>query len=131
MRNDSVDHPRNFREKSVMGTATSYSDVVFDVLREEYAPLKHAAEYLARDAGATPRAAENWLAGLCAPTGEKVLNLMAACEPLRVAMNQAAIERRNALRQGARDAEQYVVQRRFSGKTDGSKSVGVAGMEGF
>lgn len=112
-------------------SVTTYSDVITGVLREEYAPLKHASEYLARDAGSTPRAAENWLAGVCAPTGEKLLNLMANCEPLRIAVNMAAITRREALREGARAAERYTQERREPGTGNAAETHRVANMEGL
>jgi len=95
-----------------MSGAATYGDVVLAVIREEYAPLKHAAEYLARDAGATPRTAENWLSGLCAPTGEKLLNLMASCERLHDAVVAASIERRATLRTRARAAADYARTRK-------------------
>ena len=130
MRNGSGDMPRKFRDH-MMQDAT-YLNVVLPVIRQEYGPLKHAAEYLARDAGSTPRAAENWLAGLCAPTGEKLLNLMAACERLRVAVNDAAMERRTNLRQRAAEAEKYVRQRRLTpGISNAAKNRGLASVEGL
>lgn len=74
--------------------AATYSDVVVDVLRREYGPLKHAAKLLARHAKTTPRTAENWLAGTNAPNGEKLINLMAECNTLADEINRLIHDRR-------------------------------------
>jgi len=79
-----------------MSVTATYGDVVHDVIRRHYAPLKHAAKILARAAGTTPRTAENWLAGSHAPNGEKLLNLMAACNELADEVNRLVAERRAA-----------------------------------
>lgn len=86
---------RNFRGQAVLATVT-YSDVVLNVLRREYGPLKHATKLLARHARTTPRTAENWLAGTHAPNGEKLLNLMAECTTLADEVNRLVAERRAA-----------------------------------
>jgi len=75
----------------------TYSDVVFGVIRREYAPLKHAAKLLARHAKTTPRTAENWLSGTHAPNGEKLINLMAECPSLAVEVNRLVDARRMAM----------------------------------
>jgi hypothetical protein len=93
MHQNSVKNHRNFRGRSVALTAT-YSDVVFDVLRREYAPLKHAAKLLARHARTTPRTAENWLAGTHAPNGDKLVYLMAECEALADELFKLVAERK-------------------------------------
>ena len=69
-----------------------YGDTVHSVLRREFAPLKHAAEILARLAGSTPRSAENWLSGQCAPQGAHLIRLMARCDALKVEID-ALVER--------------------------------------
>ncbi len=71
-----------------MGHALTYADAVHRVIVAEYAPLKHAAKLLARDANATPRTAENWLAGTNAPSGENLINLMRRCAALRHEINR-------------------------------------------
>lgn len=96
MGKNSVHSARNFRVRDAMNAAMTYSDVVHDVIRRNYAPLKHAAKLLARAAGTTPRTAENWLAGSHAPNGEKLLNLMAACDELADEVNRLVAERRAA-----------------------------------
>jgi hypothetical protein len=74
--------------------SATYSDVVLEVLRREYGPLKNATKLLARHARTTPRTAENWLAGTHAPNGEKLINLMAACESLVEEIQRLIAERR-------------------------------------
>lgn len=74
--------------------AATYGDVVLRVIRREYAPLKHAAKLLAKHAGTTPRTAENWLSGINAPNGEKLVNLMAECDPLADELNGLVAQRR-------------------------------------
>lgn len=96
MQNNSGHRHRNFRESPMSAVASTYSDTVFNVLRREYAPLKHAAKLLARHARTTPRTAENWLAGTHAPNGEKLINLMAECETLADEINQLIAERKAA-----------------------------------
>jgi Cys-tRNA synthase (O-phospho-L-seryl-tRNA:Cys-tRNA synthase) len=76
--------------------AATYGDAVFQAIRREYAPLRNAAKLLARDAGTTPRTAENWLAGTHAPNGEKLVNLMAACPDVAEEVNRLVEERRRA-----------------------------------
>lgn len=77
-----------------MPMTATYGDVVHDVIRRRFAPLKHAAKLLARAAGTTPRTAENWLAGSHAPNGEKLVNLMADCQELAEEINRLVAERR-------------------------------------
>lgn len=87
MRNDRAKVDRKFQPMT-------YGDVVLPILQERYGPLRNATKLLARDANATQRAAKNWLQGLCAPAGDNLLSLMAACEDLRAAVNGAALQRR-------------------------------------
>jgi hypothetical protein len=77
-----------------MSTAATYSDVVINVLRREYGPLKHATKLLARHARTSPRTAENWLAGTHAPNGEKLINLMASCEVLAEEVHRLVAKRK-------------------------------------
>jgi hypothetical protein len=86
---------RTFPTKSISMSVT-YNDAVLGYIRREFAPLKHAAELLARAAGATPRAAKAWLAGEHAPSGEKLLNLLAECKPLADEIFRIVEERRAA-----------------------------------
>lgn len=79
------------------GTVT-YEEAVNGVIRRQFAPLKHAAKILARLSGASPRTAENWLAGSHAPNGEKLLNLMATCPELADEVNRVVVQRRAELR---------------------------------
>lgn len=79
-----------------MPMTATYGDVVHDVIRRQFAPLKHAAKLLARAAGTTPRTAENWLAGSHAPNGDKLLNLMAECDELADEIFRVVAERRAA-----------------------------------
>lgn len=63
-------------------TDSTYNETVWSVIAREYQPLRNAEERLARHAGATPRAARNWLQRQCTPNGENLVNLMAQCEAL-------------------------------------------------
>jgi hypothetical protein len=87
MRTSRGNHHRNFRG-NMQQVARSYGEVVRRVLQQQYGPLKCAAKYLARDARATPRAAENWLAGECAPHGQALIHLMAHCKELRAEIDR-------------------------------------------
>lgn len=63
---DTLDH------RSVVG------GVICEALRARYGELKHAPKRLAALTGTTPRTAENWLAGQCAPQVAQLVELMAA-----------------------------------------------------
>ncbi len=54
-----------------------YRDVTVGYFREKWAPLKNAAQLLARLAGTSPRTCENWFAGEAAPNGDTLITLMA------------------------------------------------------
>lgn len=99
MRNKSGATIRNFRGGG-MSASLTYGDVVHQVIRRKYAPLKHAAKLLARAAGTTPRTAENWLAGSHAPNGEKLMNLMASCDELAAEIARLVAERKAARGEG-------------------------------
>ncbi len=60
-----------------MASAT-YRDVASGYFREKWAPMKNAAQLVARLAHTSPRTAENWLAGDAAPNGDTLITLMAA-----------------------------------------------------
>ncbi len=92
MGNNIGNHPRKFRGDG--GMSASVAETVTDVLRREFGPLRHAAKLVARAARATPRTAEAWLAGLQAPQGEHIVNLMAECDALAEAINNLVRERR-------------------------------------
>ena len=76
--------------------SATYNDVVLSYIKREFAPLKHAAERLARAAGTTPRCAKAWLAGEHAPNGESLMSLMASCRELADEVNRLVAERRAA-----------------------------------
>jgi hypothetical protein len=81
----SAKKPRNFRGKIVSDagiTFPTYPQLIGGFLRERFAPLRHAEKLLARSARVSPRTAENWLRGECAPQGEALLNLLAECDGL-------------------------------------------------
>ena len=77
----------------------SLPDLILTFLAGAYAGLPHAPKRLARDAGATVRSAENWLAGLNAPSVEALANLMAAHPALESSIHDHVRQRRDALRQ--------------------------------
>lgn len=76
----------------------AYAETVHRVLRAEFQPLKHATKILARLTGATPRAAENWLAGVCAPQGVHLIKLMAHCDELKAEIDRLIAEEKCAQR---------------------------------
>ncbi len=83
MRNSSADrHQRSGKSPHVWGNskmaAMTYRDVATGYFREKWAPLKNAAQLVARLAHTSPRTAENWLAGEAAPNGDTLITLMAA-----------------------------------------------------
>lgn len=94
MRKSSEQHHRNNRGVSDVPMTATYSDAILGVIQREYAPLRNAAKLLARHAGTAPRTAENWLAGMHAPNGEKLINLMAHSEALATEVNRLVAERR-------------------------------------
>ena len=64
----------------------SLPSVVLTFLGARYAGQPFAAKHLARAADATPRAAENWLAGLACPSGDRLAALMATHPDLEQAI---------------------------------------------
>lgn len=78
--------------KAIVGR--TYAQVVFAAIQREYAPYRHAAKRLAKDAHTTPRNAENWLAGRTSPNGEKLLHLMSECQALADEINKLVAARR-------------------------------------
>jgi hypothetical protein len=97
MRESSEQNPRNIRDRPVVGQATPYPSLVGDYLRDRFSPLRHAEKLLARAARVSPRTAENWLRGECAPNGEALVNLIGECEGLAEVI-LAEAERRRAVR---------------------------------
>ena len=73
----------------------SVGGAICDALRAKYGELKHAPKRLAALTGTTPRTAENWLAGQCAPQSAQLIALMAA-DP---AMEQVVMELVHARRE--------------------------------
>lgn len=65
-----------------------FSIVLLDIIQREYAPLKNAAKILARHAGATPRAARNWLERKCCPHVDHAAELIRNCRAVRDAYRQ-------------------------------------------
>jgi hypothetical protein len=73
---------------------STYPEIMAAYFRERFAPLRHASELLARIARVSPRTAENWLRGECAPQGEALLNLIGECDDLGARIMAAAAERK-------------------------------------
>lgn len=86
-------------DRKFQAVSATYNDVVLGYIRREFAPLRHAAELLARIADATPRAAKNWLAGEHAPNGEKLVTLLANRPDLRREFDALVDNRRAELRE--------------------------------
>lgn len=75
-------------------SGSTYSEAVLTAITREYGKRPNAAKLLARHARTSYRTAENWLAGICAPNGEKLVDLMANCEPLADEVMRLVAERR-------------------------------------
>lgn len=71
---------RKIRGNRDMTALAAYAETdapcVRDVIQRIYGPLKNGVKLLARDAHATPRAAENWISGLCSPQADKLITIM-------------------------------------------------------
>jgi hypothetical protein len=78
---------------------TSFNGLILTFLIGEYGGTPHAAKRLARLTQASPRAAENWLAGLNAPSGDRLADLVAAHPDLEAKLLEEIHERRASLRQ--------------------------------
>ena len=89
----------------------TYNALVLPFLRNAYGDAKNGAKRLARDAGVSPRTAENWLNGTCAPGGDSVLNLMIACPPLETVISETIASRRAALRREAAACVEHAERR--------------------
>lgn len=87
MRNSRSNHPHNLQSSEMLTSAT-YGEAVREVLLREFGPLRNASKLIARLAGTSPRTAENWMAGTCAPQGAALLNLMAQCKAVDVEMER-------------------------------------------
>ena len=68
--------------------------LVLEFIRARYGGQPNAPKRLAQDTDSTPRAAENWLAGLNAPTGERLMGLLAAHPDLEARLVEAIAARR-------------------------------------
>ncbi|NVN06042.1 hypothetical protein HW509_10640 [Asaia spathodeae] len=79
--------------------ARSVKDSLLEVIAREFRPLRFAAEYLARAANKTPRAAKNWLSGVNAPDAEALIELMASCSSIADEVERLVAERRAAREQ--------------------------------
>jgi hypothetical protein len=67
----------------------------------QFAPLRSAAEMLARASYRTPRAAKNWLDGANAPDAAALIELMAASNAIADEVN-ALVAARRAAREGTK-----------------------------
>ena len=85
-------------------TPSPLNVLVMSFISAEYAGRPNAAKRLARIANATRRAAENWLAGLNAPAGDRLANLMAAHPELEQAVVTNIHHRRATMRERAEAA---------------------------
>jgi hypothetical protein len=95
---------RNSREDDAGRQPVGYAALVCGVLRERFAMLRGAEKLLARAAKVSPRTAENWLRGECAPNGEALLSLMAECDELALAILAEVARRRAARAPAGREA---------------------------
>ena len=77
----------------------SFNDVIWDFLSSEYAGRPNAAKRLAQLTRSSHRAAENWLAGLNAPSVDPLLDLAAAHPDLEQKLLSDIYRRRASLRQ--------------------------------
>ena len=75
-------------------SASTYSEAVLTAISREYGSKPNAAKILARHARTSYRTAENWLAGICAPNGEKLVDLMASCDALADEVMRLVAERK-------------------------------------
>jgi hypothetical protein len=74
---------------NVSGTHEAYQGALHGVLKREFGCRRNAAKVLAKLAGGvSPRTAENWLSGACAPQGQALLSLMANNEAVDAEMER-------------------------------------------
>lgn len=92
MPKSSENSPRNNSGEKV--SVETYPEVIAAFLRTKFAPMRNSEKLLARLARVSPRTAENWLRGNCAPQGEALLNLMAECDGLADRILHAVNERK-------------------------------------
>jgi len=76
--------------------AAPVRDRLLRAIRQEFEPLRFAAEMLARASCKSPRAARNWLSGSNAPDAEALIELMASCNTIADEVNALVAERRAA-----------------------------------
>ena len=70
------------------------SDLLLNFIQQKYAGQPHAAKRLAQLTDSMPRAAENWLARVNAPSGERLAALLAAHPELEAQFVQHIAARR-------------------------------------
>jgi hypothetical protein len=99
-----MENPRNFRGYKVGPITQPWADTVLTFIHAEYAGQRNAAKLLARDCDATPRAAENWLAGLNRPSVDHIVNLLALHPNLEASLVADIAARRTRLRDISRRA---------------------------
>ena len=73
-------------------TQDAYRETITGTIRLVFGPRRNAAKILAGKTGASPRTAENWLAGTCAPRGAELIKLMAECAELRAEVDRLITE---------------------------------------
>ena len=79
--------------------------LVLNFVRATYGAMPHGAKLLARDTACSPRAAENWLAGLNGPSVEPLADLLAAHPPLKQQFDDHIARRRLLLQRSAQAAD--------------------------
>lgn len=96
-----MDRNRSFpaSARPMSAAALSIRDSLLQAIAREFRPFRSAAEYLARAANKTPRAAKNWLSGANAPDAEALIELMASCSSIADEVERLVAERRAAREQ--------------------------------
>lgn len=84
--------------RGVSGALSSFDPRprLLKVIRDQFAPMRFAAQKLADMALSTPRAAENWLSGQCAPGVPQLIELMATCDEIEREVAKLVAERKAA-----------------------------------
>lgn len=88
--------------KIMSAVAATYGDMILTILQRHYAPLRHAAKLLARDANASHRTTAKWLSGDTSPSGESLIEMMAASPAVADEVNRLVAERRAARNENIR-----------------------------
>lgn len=63
-------------------------------LRRSHGDKRHAAERIAREIDADPRAVRNWMSGVNAPRATELVKLMASCDEIAAEVLQLVEEAR-------------------------------------